>query len=106
MPKVSTVNSDNHTHEVAGKLPNEYGLYDMAGNVWEFCNDYDDMNYYLYSESLNPRGPKDGDLRILRGGGWLSGTSALRSADRLAARPGDRYTSANTFGLRCVHPIR
>lgn len=61
-------NSDKRTHEVGTKKPNELGLYDMSGNVWEWC--WDRFNYYDSSSVSDPTGPETGLSRVLRGGGW------------------------------------
>ncbi len=79
-------NSGNQTHEVGTKQPNELGIYDMTGNVWEWCWDWYDSEYYSSSPQDNPKGPDSGTRRVLRGGGWLyrSGTRlgvANRSSD-------------------------
>ncbi len=62
--------SENITHNVGTKLPNELGIYDMSGNVWELCWDYFDANYYSSSAQLNPTGPAQGQTRVSRGGSW------------------------------------
>ena len=63
-------NSNMQTHQVAQKKANELGLYDMTGNVWEWCNDWFDSNYYQSSPERNPQGLTSGGLRVLRGGSW------------------------------------
>ena len=70
------------THAVAGKEPNGLGIYDMMGNVWEWCSDLYDRNYYENSPAKDPQGPSDGSSRVLRGGGWKSKPDHLRTVDR------------------------
>ena len=75
-------NSGDSTHPVKGKTPNQLGLYDMSGNVYEWCLDYYDSNYYSSSPKTNPSNRSRSDYRVVRGGSWRSSESGCRVASR------------------------
>lgn len=81
--------SDSIPHPVKTKKPNELGIYDMAGNAWEWCNDYWCEKYYDYSQ-VNPQGPSDGEYRVHRGGGWLNHPTNCRISYRYKAKQSRR----------------
>jgi formylglycine-generating enzyme required for sulfatase activity len=97
-------NSTKKTHPVGGKKPNAWGLFDMHGNVAEWCNDPYAKGYYRSSPEKNPRGPADGKDYVLRGGSWKSAPDPLRSSSRLAESPGfsDACLARDAIGFRCV----
>ncbi|MFQ5825171.1 MAG: SUMF1/EgtB/PvdO family nonheme iron enzyme, partial [bacterium] len=92
-------NSGKTTHPVGQKQPNELGLYDMSGNVWEWCWDWYDKNYYRNSPRNNPKGPNSGKYRVLRGGSWVNYADSVRSAIRSRNLP---VLKINYSGFRCV----
>lgn len=85
--------------------PNGYGLYNMTGNVWEWCRDWFDPAYYRHSPVRNPTGPRRGSVRTMRGGSYLCHASYCRRY-RVAARSGNSPGSATgNLGFRCVRPV-
>lgn len=89
-----------YTAPVASFTPNDYGLYDMAGNVWEWCWDWYSASYYASSPASDPRGPASGPLRVYRGGGWSYVAPYCRVAIRY---DGDPATLAlSRVGFRTV----
>ncbi len=94
-------NSEKKTHPVARKQPNAWGLYDMHGNVWEWCQDWYDKSYYDKSPSTDPEGPSSRAFRVLRGGCWNSDAGSCRSAVRSRFNPDDRDGDGG-FRLVCL----
>jgi len=97
-------NSGSKTHQVGLKTANAWGLYDMHGNVWEWCWDWYVSSYYSSSPASDPTGPVTSYNRVKRGGGWRNGRvgQSLRSAYRDYISPSGRL---NTFGFRLVRSL-
>ena len=92
-------NSGKKTHPVGTRQPNTWGIYDMYGNVWEWCSDWYDANYYKNSIFKNPQGPSSGSARVVRGGSWGYVAVNCRSADRSGGVPGGGWFDG---GFRCA----
>jgi len=89
-------------HRVGLKLSNELGLYDMSGNVYQWCSDWYDENFYNYSVDKDPKGPESGDSRIIRGGSWATGEydASLKVVSRGRQEPDFR---SSEIGFRLVY---
>jgi formylglycine-generating enzyme required for sulfatase activity len=96
----SNENSGLKTHPVGQKKPNAWGLYDMHGNVWEWCADWYDERYYTASPSSDPQGPSSGLFRVYRGGCWGLMPRDCRSSNRYRDSRGFRLSNLG-FRVAC-----
>ena len=97
-------NAGGHPRPVGQKQPNPWGLYDIVGNVWEWCNDFYKVDYYKESPRENPKGPEQAENKVLRGGAWRFGAENCRSGYRYNESPGysDVCFGYDIYGFRCV----
>ena len=97
-------NSGGKPQPVGGKLPNPWGLHDMHGNLWQWCNDFYQVDYYQQSPEKDPPGPKTGETKVVRGGAWKFSADSCRSGYRYNENPGyaDVCFGYDIYGFRCV----
>jgi sulfatase modifying factor 1 len=100
-------NAGGRTRPVAQKLPNPWGLLDICGNVWEWCNDFYQVDYYKESPQADPKGPDHGQTKVVRGGAWRFSSENCRSGYRYNENPGyaDVCFGYDIYGFRCVRNV-
>jgi len=95
--------SKEDLHPVKSYPPNGFGLYDMAGNAWEWCSDWYDVNAYLRKANQHPQGPEEGVHRVYRGGSWINPAKFQRCGERGRNLP---ETQSYIIGFRCVKSVQ
>jgi formylglycine-generating enzyme required for sulfatase activity len=91
-------NSEETTHPVGSKAPNQYGVYDLMGNVWEWVDDWYEP-YYKIRTKNNPKGPGKGESKVVRGGSFDSSAGALRITNRIWLHPENKvFPKVTTYG--------
>ena len=96
------ISNTKNKQPVGKKKPNALGIYDMSGNVWEWCSDWYHDDYFLISENLNPKGPEYGTEKVCRGGSWFSNDIYCTPSRRYKLNPDYKDTN---FGFRCVKDL-
>ena len=97
-------NAGGRPRPVGQKQPNPWGLFDICGNVWEWCNDFYKVDYYQESPQQDPKGPKSGETKVVRGGAWKFNEQNCRPGYRYNENPGyaDVCFGYDIYGFRCV----
>jgi len=97
-------NAGGHPQPVGRKRPNPWELYDICGNLWQWCNDFYQVDYYEQAPAKDPRGPEAGETRVVRGGAWKASADNCRSGYRYNENPGrlDVCFGYDVYGFRCV----
>ena len=96
------ISNTKNKQPVGKKKPNALGIYDMSGNVWEWCSDWYHDDYFLISENSNPKGPEYGTEKVCRGGSWFSNDIYCTPSRRYKLNPDYKDTN---FGFRCVKDL-
>jgi formylglycine-generating enzyme len=98
----SFVNSEGNIHQKGQKQSNILGIHDIFGNLWEWCNDFYNQDYYKIRGKLNPQGPKNGDFKVIRGGSWTNKSEMMRISNRNAVNP---TSNKINIGFRIVYDL-